>query len=301
MTDNDTYVSAYIMGGLGNQLFQIFATIALSLRQPNLKFIFPFSDFSPGMTKRVTYWNDLLRNLLPFTTNNSNISLEYISNNFFVLRETNHSFSPLPLLNNNTLLFGYFQSYKYFHDYLPQILDLINFDSIQNDVRSEYSNYFQLSSNQDTNIISIHFRFGDYLTLNDYFEILNSDYYINALKHIIFKDLRIHVRIIYFFENQDYKHVSPIIEQIKDFSNTMNDYHFQHIDISHNIDDWKQLLLMTSCNNNIIANSTFSWWGAYLNPNPHKIVCYPNKWFGKQESKKQSELSDKFPDTWIKI
>ena len=300
MSHNDIYVSAYIMGGLGNQLFQVFAAIALSLGQSNLKFVFPYYELSPGITKRVTYWNTFLSKLLPFTTHKTSVSIQDI-NNFFILRERFHYYCKFPDINNNTLLFGYFQSYKYFHHFLPEILDLIDYHNIRSNILNEYNNYFDFIDIPSISIISLHFRFGDYVGLDGTFELLNSDYYISAIKHIIYKDLTYNVRILYFFESQDSVHVSPIIEKIKEYTNTNNDFSFQHVNVSHNIDDWKQLVLMSCCNHNIIANSSFSWWGAYLNPSNYKQVCYPKKWFGKKEQKKQSELQDMFPSDWIII
>ena len=58
------------------------------------------------------------------------------------------------------------------------------------------------------------------------------------------------------------------------------------------------MLLMSSCQDNIIANSTFSWWGAYFNTNNEKIVCYPYKWFGPSAN---HNICDLFPDSWQKI
>ena len=63
------------------------------------------------------------------------------------------------------------------------------------------------------------------------------------------------------------------------------------------LQDWEQMLLMSCCEHHIIANSTFSWWGAYLNMNPDKIVCYPKKWFNSESH----NTDDLFPEEWIKI
>jgi len=56
---------------------------------------------------------------------------------------------------------------------------------------------------------------------------------------------------------------------------------------------------MSCCQHNIIANSSFSWWAAYFNTNPNKIICYPEKWFGPQLS--QHNTKDLFPPSWHKI
>jgi hypothetical protein len=71
-------------------------------------------------------------------------------------------------------------------------------------------------------------------------------------------------------------------------------FHF----VRDTIADWQQMLLMSVCDHNIIANSTFSWWGAYLNANQTKIVCYPSLWFGYGVS---HDTRDMFPETWKKV
>ena len=64
----------------------------------------------------------------------------------------------------------------------------------------------------------------------------------------------------------------------------------------YNIEDYEQMLLMSLCQHNIIANSSFSWWGGYFNNNLEKNVCYPSVWNGST-----NETQDLFPENWNKI
>ena len=70
------------------------------------------------------------------------------------------------------------------------------------------------------------------------------------------------------------------------------------IPVNHLLKDYEQLLLMSSCRHNIMANSTFSWWGAYFNTHSDKIVCYPSKWFGSSSNHNTRDL---FPSVWNEI
>jgi hypothetical protein len=67
----------------------------------------------------------------------------------------------------------------------------------------------------------------------------------------------------------------------------------------HQMADWEQILLMSGCTHHIIANSSFSWFGAYFNSNKDKIVCYPNVWFCGSGS--NIRVDDLFPPEWQKI
>jgi hypothetical protein len=68
--------------------------------------------------------------------------------------------------------------------------------------------------------------------------------------------------------------------------------------VEDGMEDWQQLLLMSCCNDNIIANSSFSWWGAYFNGTIEKIVCYPDIWFGPLNPVNTRDL---FPESWQEI
>ena len=91
---------------------------------------------------------------------------------------------------------------------------------------------------------------------------------------------------------------TPMTKNIIDnLSITFSNLNFVSVD--HKLLDYEQILLMSVCNHNIIANSTFSWWGAYFNNNYDKIVCRPNIWFGKAQGDKN--IKDLCPETWSNI
>jgi len=142
--------------------------------------------------------------------------------------------------------------------------------------------------------ISIHFRIGDYKFLQHSHNILPYHYYELALHTIIQKLPNENINVFVFGEQEDNDIVFHMIEQLKQ---KYPQIHF--IKIDDNIPDWKQLLLMSCCDSNIIANSSFSWWGAYFNRNKRKIVCYPSVWFGPSLS--HNYVGDMFPDTWTQI
>jgi hypothetical protein len=114
------------------------------------------------------------------------------------------------------------------------------------------------------------------------------------MSHIFcFVDTKIPVVILYFCEEEDNYIINPIIEQLKE-----KFPFFIFLKVDDNIEDWKQMLIMSNCHHNIIANSSFSWWGAYFNNNKDKVVCYPSQWFGPLMN---NNVDDMFPDNWVKI
>ena len=99
--------------------------------------------------------------------------------------------------------------------------------------------------------------------------------------------------ILYFCEDDDF---DEVLEKIYNLEQAFPELIFVRADSS--ISDWEQMILMSLCSSNIIANSTFSWWAAYFNANPTKMVCYPATWFGPKAG---HDTSDMFPEDWLKI
>jgi len=141
--------------------------------------------------------------------------------------------------------------------------------------------------------VSMHFRLGDYVSIQQYHPVMSIKYYINALRLMIDRLSTDRFRVIYFNESQDQ---STVNVSIKVLSKTFPNLVFVQADLS---EDWEQMLLMSVCNHNIIANSSFSWWGAYFNQNPDKLVCYPSTWFGPSLADKDTK--DLCPPSWHKV
>ena len=124
------------------------------------------------------------------------------------------------------------------------------------------------------NKISLHFRI--YGGNQNYHPDINNDFYIKSLKHIINTTKKDDWDIVYFNEK---KFDNLILKKIVYFKEVFPNLNF--IKLENGLSDWEEMLAMGLCKHNIIANSSFSWWGAYFNENKEKIVCYPSLWFGR--------------------
>jgi len=290
-------ITSNIIGGLGNQLFQIFTTISCAIDN-NCDFIFPNKNelyAGENTTLRYTYWNTFLNKLQPYLKgeNEINYELKFIENN-------DSRYVKLPELSNfkhirenlNVYLSGYFQSYKYFEHNFQKICEIIDLKRQKEELSKKISYNF---NNED--FISLHFRIGDYVKYLDYHLILNDDYYINSIETIVKKINNKEYKIMYFCENENEELVLNRIDNIKNklIEKGINNCFFIKCPV---LEDWEEMLLMSLCKHNIIANSSFSWWGAYFNENVNKIVCYPSTFYAKNICKSTNDL---FPDNWIKI
>lgn len=249
-----------LCGGLGNQLFQIFFLIKLS-KQYNMGIVLPNKYKLDD--KRHTYY-DLFPSLCIETKNDNYIEIH--ENSF---RATNYELDN----NNNYKFFGYFQSWKYIEHIDPY--DYIYFSKEL--VHKIHNTIFHIKKDY-SNITAIHVRRGDYLLAQHFHNILSLEYYkkavsileerVNNTVYLIFSD-----DVMWCKENLNF--LSPLYA--KDFCEN----------------EVEELYAMSLCDNFIIANSSFSYWGAYLCTHK-KTVIYPKKWF-----EATIDTTDLIPENWI--
>lgn len=279
-------ITCNLMGGLGNQLFQIFTTISYAIKSKNR---FQFLDVeqlgSGSTTIRPTYWNTFLSNLKPFL-------IKELPQDIQVIKEKGFPYNELPVQhmhNKNVMIYGYFQSYQYFKDYYDLICRVFAIEK----QKSELIGKLFLTKELLENACSMHFRIGDYKKIQEYHPLATYQFYERSLNCIREKKPEDKFSIYYFCEDVDIEDVLQIVEPL---SQKFTEYVFIRGD--SNIADWEQLLFMSCCHHNIIANSSFSWWAAYLNAWQDKIICYPSVWFG---SSANHDTKDLCPPSWIKV
>ena len=261
-------ITCNLMGGLGNQIFQIFTTIAYAIKSKNKFEFLNLEKLGEGSTTiRPTYWNTFFSNLKPFL-------IKELPQPIHVIKEKEFPYNELPvneMIKKNVLIYGYFQSYKYFDKYYELICRMLGLEKKKSELLTKigFSKYLLKNS------CSMHFRIGDYKKIQDFHPLLKYDFYEKSLQYICDKNPNEKYTIYYFCEEDD---IEDVLEIVGPLTKAFPDYTFERG--NKEIDDWEQLLLMSCCHHNIIANSSFSWWAAYLNTWEDKIVCYPSVWFG---------------------
>lgn len=273
-----------LFAGLGNQLFMIFATISYAIDHGINYGIISYMDKT--LDGPATYWDTILDAF------KKDVDIKGFDSDD-VYMEPSFEFNELPpyLAQNDNIIKGYFQSYKYFQHNYREIIDKMGLREKQRVVCNEYSDMLKDKT------IAMHFRFGDYIALQHFHCIKPPAYFIDALKSLsddlMKKGENIEdYKILYFCEPGNDKYV---FEFLKIMSCVINNK-LNFVRVPDSIPDWKQLLLMSCCNHFIITNSTFSWFGAYFCEKEDKIVYRPKKWFGPLNSNKNT--SDICPTSW---
>lgn len=264
-------VSIKLVGGLGNYMFQIACAYAYGLKH-NKKPVFATDDSVVIHKHLSNYENNILKNVeLIRVKNNDNCT---------VYNELEFKYNEIPELNGDVYLNGYFQSDKYFKEYTNEIKRLFSYpqeinDKVINKMISEGIHSSHI------NTCSIHVRRGDYLNSPNHHPAQNMNYYMKAIKQMP-KDS------VFFIFSDD------IAWCKQNFPDLPEKFKF----VEGN-SDFEDLLMMSICKNNIICNSTFSWWAAWLNNNPDKKIIIPAQWFGPAYSHYNTE--DIYCENWIKI
>jgi len=272
-----TYSKIGHFGRLGNQLFQFAGTVGIARKLgynvafPTENTVTPVTEhFSDGKVLDIVF--DVPKAfklsadiLLPKAQINTN---GVCGERFFHFDEK--------LLHNcpdNVNLSGYFQSDKYFTHIEQELRSLLTFN---NTVQLAANTLFPKSQYQT---VSIHIRRGDYVNQEQYHPVCSPEYYTEALSQFTDKNYN----FIVFSDDMEYcKEVFGESENLL------------YID---NRDPYIDLCLMSMCDHNIIANSSFSWWGAWLNNNKDKKVIAPKQWFGPAYSHYITE--DLYCKGWI--
>jgi hypothetical protein len=255
-------VSAILIGGLGNQLFVAATAYALALDNNDecgFRFDSKMMWYQRGQGNGASYYKTTIYKKLKELPANWKPEFTY--------RESS-SYKPIPY-RRNILLDGYF-SQLYFDHRKAEVIDLFKDKDTLNQIRGQFKNS-----------VSIHIRHGDYLKSPNIYIQLPLDYYIKALSLL---DQKTQIDRIYV--------LSDDIKWCK--ANFRDD----RIEFIEGFPDYIDLYIMTKCTHNIIANSSFSWWGAYMNENPDHVVYVPAKWFGAKGPQGYEHL---FCKNWIRL
>jgi len=239
---------------LGNQMFQIAAATALSEKNghsvnvPNWKYgrIFEgeFKEWK-GQGKHIQW------------------------------QEPGFHYTEIP--SNTNAINGYFQSEKYFKDCDSKIREIF---TIKQEIKDAlYEKHRELLDRE--NVVAVHLRRGDYLTLPDHHPVLDLNYFMKAMKKFP-KDA---IFLVFSDDTEWCKNNFPGIGE-----------KFFIIEGQTDVEDFA---MQTMCDHNVIANSSYSWWAAWLNDNPDKVVVAPSKWFGSAYA--NWDTSDLYCEGWIKI
>ena len=191
--------------------------------------------------------------------------------------------SGIMLLQNNALLWGYFQTEKYFSSHENRIREVFRFKRPLSGKNRELAEKIQSCPS-----VSIHIRRGDYITnknCSDTFRLLPPDYYKKAIERM---EKRVENPVFFVFSDEPERAKTEI-----DLPQAV------YIDWNQGSDSYIDMQLMTYCRHNIIANSSFSWWGAWLNNHADKIVIAPAVWL--KDEKANAGINDLLPEKWMQL
>lgn len=269
-----------IFGGLGNQMFQYALALALKAKFSDQQVFIDHSimrgyplhnGFELDRVFGVKIPQANYRNLLKVAYPLPNYRLWQIGHHILpkrksmIIENRDMSFMQNILSDAGDLLYeGYWQTEKYFIDIRDHILEAYKFPKFSKETRN--SDLWHRMIDKIT--VSIHVRRGDYLAISNASSICTLDYYKQAINQLL---KRVNPDLYLVFSDD--------INWCKEnLGYLLNSDHTVYVDWNKGADSFQDMHLMSLCKHNIIANSSFSWWGAWLNKNPDKMVIAPSKW-----------------------
>lgn len=284
-----------IFGGLGNQMFQYALAVSLDARGEETRIDrscmrgYPLHNGYElgrifGAAIPQASWVEMLRVAYPLP----HYRLWQLGKRLLPRRRTmvvegeDMTFNPAVLdAGGNALLEGYWQTERYFADCRREVLDAFAFPPFD----SESANAHLAKRIRANKSVAVHVRRGDYLRISNTSGICTDEYYDKAITMMS----EGHRPDLFVFFSDD-------IEWCKNrFSHLPGGAQSVFADWNHGADSFRDMQLMSLCSHNIIANSSFSWWGAWLNANPDKTVIAPSRWMNGPG------WPDIIPESWIKI
>jgi len=255
-----SYVLGCVNSGFGNQLFQIANAYAYARRYgKNLQ----LTKFWGGRSKqRPSYWDTYLNNpkILSYLVSDSKSSYKQYY-------EPKFSYTEIPVFATKNIKFkGYFQSEKYFIDYKDEIKDLFKLTPKLEELAN--IEIQKIKGNDSTPLVMVHIRRGDYVKSKKH-TVQPLSYY-NESQSKIEQHLMLRPRYVYFTDDPEWVKNNFTLDE--------NDVIFS----SKSLKDYEEFAVMQKCDHFIIANSTFSWWAAWLSnthPDGIKKVYAPFQWF----------------------
>lgn len=278
------------LGQLGNQMFQ-FATLAGVGYEKGFEFRIPVTNtkkhgivHDDNLGKNINYGLSLLECFIDLEK-----YCEYpekIGNLSNIYRENQHEFnSNIFDITDNTFIIGYFETEKYFLNHQDKIRELYKFNQDVLEISKKRIQEYKNKNNKK--LLSLHIRRGqDRPSAQSHHPWQSKSYYDEALSNFDLNEYTVVVFTDDFKWAKENINVNDVI-----FSEWYNDYHRP---------DFIDLCMMTMCDAHIIANSTFSWWGAWLSKpiNEQKVIA-PKLWFGPALSNKNT--NDIIPNRWKRI
>jgi len=256
-------LSCEMVGRLGNQMFIAAAAHSLAVDN-NDRVVYPHSigGISPTPKETSIHRKTIFRNL-EFTNDLSFVKFTYSENPNMQFQEIQY--------RENLFIRGYFQSENYFKHNRQAILELF---SPQEEIEKFINNKYQNIIDNEQHV-SVHIRRGDYLKLSDFHNVLGETYYQNAMEKYN------GAKFVFFSDDIDWCKQT--------FANKNSIFIEKQPDVM-------DMFLMSKITHNIIANSSFSWWGAWLNQSEKQTVVCPGNWFGPKNS--HLITKDLTPTSW---